>query len=113
MSMSNKAKMKLPRITWLVSRYESRFVTNTFTSSLGTPADSGCVGATTFNYRVFADISSDNENDFFLVAESFIALPLLKKGGKIRVRCAKFECSDEGVCKAAEWLFEEARKNGF
>lgn len=36
------AKIDLPHYHWLVSKHEGRFVTNTYSGSMGTLPDQGC-----------------------------------------------------------------------
>ena len=51
------SKIDLPRYHWLVSKHEGRFVTNTYSGSMGTLPDQGCVSVRTLNYRVYVDNS--------------------------------------------------------
>jgi hypothetical protein len=106
-------KIDLPKYHWLISRHEGRFVTNTYSGSLGTRGDSGCIGTRTFNYRVFADISGDNESDFRIVAESYIIQLWHLGGNKTDLERKEFECSEGGVVQAAEWLEEISTKYRF
>ena len=106
-------RIELPKFHWLLGFHEGRFVTNTFSSSLGTLGNGGCINTRTFNYRVFADISSGNYRDFRLVAESFIIQPYNLGGSKTDMERAEFECSDDGVTQAAKWLSGISTKYGF
>ena len=106
-------KIDLPKYHWLISRQEGRFVTNVYSGSLGTLGDSGCIGTRTFNYKVFADISSNTENDFRIVAESYIIQPWNLGGNKTDLECKEFECSEGGVVQAAECLAEISTKYRF
>jgi hypothetical protein len=106
-------KIELPKYHWLISRHEGRLVTNTYSGSLGTPGDSGCIGTRTFNYRVFADASSNTENDFRIVAESYIIQPWHLGGNKTDLERKEFECSEGGVVQATEWLEEISTKYRF
>jgi hypothetical protein len=67
-----------------------------YSGSLGTLGDSGCIGTRTFNYKVFADISSNTENDFRIVAESYIIQPWHLGGNKTDLERKEFECSEGG-----------------
>lgn len=106
-------KIELPKYHWLVSRHEGHLVTNTYSGSLGRPGVSGCIGIRTFNYRVFADVSSNTECDFRIVAESYIIQPWHLGGNKTDLERKEFECSEDGVMQAAEWLSEISAKYGF
>ena len=107
------SKIDLPRYQWLVSKHEGRFVTNTYSGSMGTLPDQGCVSVRTFNYRVYVDISSGEESTFLLIAESYIIQPWHLGGHKTDAERAEFECSESGVRGAEEWLARTAAKYGF
>ena len=107
------ARIEIPRIDWLVNKCDGRFVTNTYSCSLGTVADSGCIGTRTFNFRVYADTSSNVESDFLLIAESYIIQPWHLGSHKTDFERAQFVCSREGVEQAGEWLLHTAAKYGF
>ena len=106
-------KIDLPRHHWLISRHEGRFVANTYSGSMGTLPNQGCVSVRTFNYRVYADISSGDENSFRLIAESCTIQPWSRGGGKTDLERAEFESSENGVKEAEKWLAETAAKYGF
>lgn len=106
-------KIELPTYHWFVGLYEGRLVTNTYSDSLGTLGDCGCIGTRTYNYRVFADISSGNECDFRVVAESYIIQPWALGGNKTDFERKEFACSESGIIQAAEWLTEISAKYGF
>ena len=107
------SKIDLPRYHWLVSKHEGRFVTNTYSSSMGTLPDQGCVSVRTFNYRVYVDISSGDESSFRLIAESYIIQPWHLGGRKTDTEHAEFESSEKGVNEAEEWLVQTAARYGF
>ncbi|MBQ8742947.1 MAG: hypothetical protein IJZ03_06225 [Clostridia bacterium] len=107
------SKIDLPCYPWLVSKHEGRFVTNTYSGSLGTLTDQGCVSVRTFNYRVYVDISSGEENSFRLLAETYIIQPWICGGNKTDFERAEFESSQKGVKDAEEWLVRTAAKYGF
>ena len=107
------SKIDLPRYHWLVSKHEGRFVTNTYSGSMGTLPDQGCVNVRTFNYRVYVDTSSKEETSFRLIAESYIIQPWSRGGNKTDFERAKFEGSEKGVKDAAEWLVQTSAKYGF
>ena len=107
------AKIDLPRYHWLVSKHEGRFVTNTYSGSMGTLPDQGCVNVRTFNYRVYVDTSSGEENTYRLIAESYIIQPWSCGGNKTDFERAEFENSEKGVEDAGEWLARTATKYGF
>ena len=107
------SKLDLPRYHWLVSKHEGRFVTNTYSGSMGTLPDQGCVSVRTFNYRVYVDISSGEESTFRLIAESYIIQPWSRGGHKTNTEHAEFESSEKGVKEAEEWLGRIAAKYGF
>lgn len=107
------SKIDLPRYHWLVSKHEGRFVTNTYSGSMGTLPDQGCVSVRTFNYRVYVDISSGEESTFCLIAESYIIQPWNLGGHKTDTERAEFESSESGVREAEEWLARTAAKYGF
>ena len=106
-------KIDLPRCNWLVSRNGGRFVTNTFSGSAGTLPGQGCVSVRTFNYCVYVDTSSGEENTFRLIAESYIIHPWSRGGHKTDFERAEFEISEKGVKDAEEWLGRTAAKYGF
>ena len=107
------SKIDLPRYHWLVSKHEGRFVTNTYSGSMGTLPDQGCVSVRTLNYRVYVDTLSDEENTFRLIAESYIIQPWSRGGNKTDFERAEFENSEKGVEDAGEWLARTATKYGF
>lgn len=107
------AKIDLPRCHWFVSRQGGRFVTNAYSGSMGTLSDKGCVSVRTFNYRVYVDISSEEESGFRLIAESCIIQPWSRGGDKTDFERAEFESSENGVNEAEEWLDKTAAKYGF
>lgn len=107
------SKIDLPRYHWLVSKHEGRFVTNTYSGSMGTLPDQGCVSVRTFNYRVYMDISSGEESSFRLIAESYIIQPLSRGGHKADFERAEFESSENGVKEVKAWLAKTASKYGF
>ena len=106
-------KIDLPRYHWLVSKHEGRFVTNTYSGSMGTLPDQGCVNVRTFNYRVYVVTSSKEETSFRLIAESYIIQPWSCGGNKTDFERAEFENSEKGVEDAGEWLARTASKYGF
>lgn len=107
------SKIDLPRYHWLVSKHEGRFVTNTYSGSMGTLSDQGCVSVRTFNYRVYVDMSIGEESAFRLIAESYIIQPWSKGGNKTDTERAEFESSENGVRGAEEWLARTAATYGF
>ncbi len=107
------AKIDLPRYHWLLSKHEGRFVTNAYSGSMGILPDGGCLSTRTFNYRVYVDISSGEENSFRLIAESYIIQPWSRGGEKTDFERAGFESSENGVNEAEEWLDKTAAKYGF
>ena len=107
------SKIDLPRYHWLVSKHEGRFVTNTYSGSMGTLLDQGCVSVRTFNYSVYVDISSGEENSFRLIAETYNIQPWSRGGRKADFERAEFEGSEKGVKDAEEWLGRTATKYGF
>ena len=107
------SKLDLPRYHWLVSKHEGRYTTNTYSGSMGTLPDQGCVSVRTFNYRVYVDMSSGEESEFRLIAESYIVQPWSKGGNKTDTERAEFESSENGVRDAEEWLARTAAKHGF
>ena len=106
-------KIELPNYHWFVSRHEGRFVTNIYSGSAGTHGDVGCIGTRTFNYRVYVDISSGNENEFRLIAESYIRQPWHLGGHKTDFEKTEFLCSEDCVVQATKWLSEISAKYGF
>ena len=107
------SKIDLPRYHWLVSKHEGRFVTNTYSGSMGTLPDQGCVSVRTFNYRVYVDTSSGEESAFRLIAESYIIQPWHLGGHKTDFERAEFLCPEDCVAQAAIWLSEVSKKYGF
>lgn len=106
-------RIDLPHYHWLVSKHEGRFVTNTYSGSMGTLSNQGCVSVRTFNYRVCVDISGGEESAFRLIAESYIIQPWHLGGNKTDAERTEFESSEKGVMEAAEWLARTAAKYGF
>lgn len=107
------SKLDLPRYHWLLSKHEGRFVTNTYSGSMGTLPDQGGVSVRTFNYRVYVDISSGEESMFRLIAETCIIQPWSRGGNKTDTERAEFESSENGVRDAEEWLVRTAATYGF
>ena len=107
------SKIDLPHLHWLISRHEGRYATNVWSASLGTSPSEGCMNVKTFNYRVYVDTSSGNENEFRLIAESYIINPWSGGGHKSDMEHAEFEVSENGVTLASEWLSQTTTKYGF
>lgn len=107
------SKIDLPHYHWLVSKHEGRFVTNTYSGSMGTLPDQGCVNVRTFNYRVYVDTSSGEEGTLRLIAETYNIQPWSSGGRKTDFERAEFESSENGVREAEEWLGRTAAKYGF
>ena len=107
------AKIDLPHYHWLVSKHEGRLVTNTYSGSMGTLPDQGCVSVRTFNYCVYVDISSGEKHSFHLIAETCIIQPWSSGGNKTDFERAEFESSEKGISEAEEWLGRTAAKYGF
>ena len=106
-------KIELPSYHWFASQHEGRFVTNVYFGSAGTPGDAGCISTRTFNYRVYVDISSGKEDEFRLIAESYLIQPWNLGGHKTDFEKAEFLCSEDCVVQAADWLSEVSSKYGF
>ena len=64
--------VKLPQLAWFVNLYETRYVTNVYSGSLGTDPSNGFINQYTFNYKVYVDMTDKKESNFCLVAEMFI-----------------------------------------
>lgn len=107
------SKIDLPNLHWLISKHEGRYATNVWTASLGTSPSEGCTNVKTFNYRVYVDTSSENENEFRLIAESYIINPWSGGGHKSDMERAEFEVTADGVLLASEWLSQISTKYGF
>ena len=106
-------RINLPRLPWLVSKHEGRFVTNKYSGSIGTDTSQGCISVLTFNYRVYVDISGGDENTFRLIAECFVIYPWNRGESKSDSEQAEFECSENGLMQAGEWLEMTASQHGF
>ncbi len=107
------AHLILPNISWFVSKHEGKYVKNTYSGSMGTSPESGCFRTRTFNYRVFVDTGAGQENEFSLTVETYIIQPRQRGSGKTDEVRETFECSDDGVHRAEEWLWDMATKYGF
>ena len=106
-------KIELPNYHWFISQHEGRFATNIYSGSAGTLGDAGCIGTRTFNYRVYTNISSGNESEFRLIAESYIIQPWHLGGHKTDFEKTEFLCSEDCVVQATKWLSEISAKYGF
>ena len=106
-------KIELPNYHWFVGRHEGRFVTNIYSGSAGTLGDVGCIVTRTINFRVYVDISSGNESEFRLIAESYIIQPWHLGGHKTDFEKTEFLCSEDCVVQATKWLSEISAKYGF
>ncbi len=98
----------LPRYDWLVAKQEGKTVTNVFSDSRGTVSGRGCVGVTTFNYKVTPDLSEGEENAK-LIVECYVQSPW-KPGGATTATepvQAVFEGSEQGLRDAEAWLTEQ------
>ena len=102
----------LPPYRWFISRQGGRIITNTYSGSLGTLPDKGCLSALIFNYRVYADVSSGKEDEFRIVAESHTVQPWHLGGNKSDFERAEFEASEEGLERASKQLVLTAAKYG-
>lgn len=88
-------------------------MTNTYSASIGTISERGCICTKTFNYRVYVDASSGQDETFCLVAECFIIQPWSDGGNKADYKQMKFENSKHGIAQAEEWLSEISSEQGF
>ncbi|MBR5601406.1 MAG: hypothetical protein IKW24_02130 [Clostridia bacterium] len=104
------SRVDLPRYDWFVNNHS----TNTFSGSLGTLPDQGCIAIRTFHYRVFVDTSKGkDESTYRLVAECYIIQPWDQKGAKTDEQRADFDASEQGIDQAGEWIGGIAAKFGF
>ncbi len=106
-------KINLPRHQWFIQKQGDMFATNIYSGSLGTNPAKGCIANLTFNYRVYVDVSSNDESGFRLVAEGFNIQPWGAGGGKTDFERAEFDNSPKGIRDAGEWLGKIAAKYGF
>ncbi len=106
-------RIELPDLHWFVNRYEGRFLTNTFSGSLGTSAGTGCLRVRTFHFRVFMDVSSSNEETFRLIAKAYVLQPWHLGGDKTDVTSAAFEGTVQGISEAEQWLVQTIQRLGF
>ena len=66
-----------------------------------------------FNCRVYVDISSEKENTFRLIAESYIIQLWSRGGNKTDTESEEFEISEKGVKEAEEWLARTVTNSDF
>ena len=107
------SQIDLPPYRWFISRQGGRIIMNTYSGSLGTLLDKGCLSTLTFNYRVYVDISSEKEDEFRIVAESYTVQPWHLGGNKSDFERTEFEASEEGLRLASKHLVLTAAKYGF
>ncbi len=107
------SKIDLPKLHWLISKHEGRYVTNVYSASLGTLPNEGSINVKTFNYRVHVDTSSGKESEFRLIAESYIINPWNTGGHKSNMERSEFEATERGLILASQWLSITATKFGF
>ena len=106
-------KISLPRRQWFIQNQADKFITNTYSGSIGTLANKGCMVTHTFDYRVFPDISREEKTASHLVAEGFIIEPWAVGGKRVELAREAFELSEKGIIEAGEWLGKLAAKHGF
>lgn len=95
----------LPLFTWFVQYQDGKYVTNTYTGSLGTDVEAGCLGQTIFSYKVF--VRADKEEGPQAVrAEYFWQYPWNSGRPNSETASNEFVASDEGIAQAAAWLME-------
>ena len=107
------ANIELPRHHWFFSRNEGRFVTNQFSGSLGTLPNRGCLRFPTFQYRVRAVCSLEDDKTYTLVAECYVLQPFFQGANQTDYTCQSFDNSEAGVRQASEWLSQIATQHGY
>lgn len=106
-------KFHLPSIAWFVSNQEGRRALNTYSGSLGTQADRGCMNVPTLNYRAFVSVTDSPEQELAFVVEVFVIQPWAMEGERTDFKRATFACSDGGIRAADVWLSQWAADYGF
>lgn len=101
--------IELPNRVWFLQKQGHKYLTNTYSGSLGTSPQTGCISTTTFNYRVYVKITAENQPISFH-AECFWRTPW-SHGAKIVdfVEC-EFSISQDGLQDAENWLITQYGK---
>lgn len=99
--------IKLPNYNWFVNKQGAMYVTNIYTGSCGTNPHTGCLNSTTFNYKVYADFS-DDDNGSKIVAEHWLITPWSLGAKREKYTKAEFENSADGLLAAQNWLIDES-----
>lgn len=98
--------IKLPSLSWFWQIQDNRPVKNILTGSLGTDPAKGCLHLTTFNYKVYAD--DTDEDNKILVAEHHAQLPWSQGLKRSETTSRKFDYSIEGIKEIELWLESES-----
>ncbi len=98
--------IQLPSLSWFWQIQDNRPVKNILTGSLGTDPAKGCLHLTTFNYKVYAD--DTDEDNKKLVAEYHAQLPWSQKLRRTEVTSRVFDYSLDGLKEIQSWLETES-----
>ena len=106
-------RIELPHYRRFFSKQEGRYIANPYSGSLGTNPSRGCVTELTFHYRIWVDISSGVEEDFRIIAETYLRQPWSLGSGVTDSMRAEFENNEASLADAAAWISAMADKHGF
>lgn len=99
--------IELPRYEMLICKHEGKYITTPFSGSCGTLPEKGCLAVETFNYKVYVDLSSENEQDFKLIAQYSLIAPWSEGGKRNDPVKRAFDNSPSGLDMARKWLSDE------
>lgn len=98
--------IQLPNYSWFIQKQGEEFLTNTYSGSLGTDSQEGCMNRTTFNYKAFVKTTKD-EGPISFYVEYHWRFPWNQGGETSEVVSMEFNASAESIAKAEEWLVAE------
>ncbi len=97
----------IPRFVWFCQVDNGKYIVNTYTASAGTSGETGCITSTLFNYKIYVDLKGEKP---LFKASWYIRYPWGHTPERTEEVVNEFECSEDGLNAANEWLDAEYNK---